>query len=119
MAGPHFVPQAIRVCDVGGGHSCSSKDLFAELSMDGNTQLGTELGRRDLLAVVIPDFQHFDVSPVGRDEHTVPDVGDGSHLAADLGYSPCWMFADVEQLQLPALEQGPRARGGIAAANQV
>src|ERR1700724_2636319 len=87
---------------------------------DGETCLHTDLRRGGLLAVLVPELENLDLSTLRRNEHALAfDSRHRADGALDLRKSPMGVFASIEQLQLPALERGPRGRCRVAAADQV
>src|SRR5688572_3442102 len=78
-----------------------------------------ELAGADLAAVGAFHAQHIDASVGAHDgKARVADVDDFAELAADAFRSLCGKGLRVKNLQRLAVESGPRAGRGTAAANQ-
>src|SRR6202140_3167061 len=87
---------------------------------DGETCFPTDLRSGKLLAVLVAELENLDLPTPRRNEHALAfDRGHRADRALDLRKSAMDVFASVEQLQLPALERGPRGRCRVAAADQV
>ena len=92
----------------------------AEQHPRGESRLGAELARLQFLAVLIAQREDFDLAALRGDaEAVVAQSRSRCRWPLDLGEGARGVFAGVEQLQLLAVEQRPRARRRIAAADQV
>src|SRR5688500_172536 len=79
-----------------------------------------ELSTADLLAVGTACAQHFDRPALrGHAKARLGDVGHFADLAAHVGIATEGVFLRVEDLDLLAVQRGPRARRRIAAADHV
>src|SRR6266404_1086690 len=98
----------------------SSSRLLAEDRPGGQAERASDLSARELLALGGPRPQHLDAAALRGDlEAAVDHVGDLADLAHDVGEAAEEVLARVEELELLAVERGPRAGCGIAAPDQV
>src|SRR5215475_5467401 len=82
--------------------------------------LSDEFGPGHLLAVLMHGLEHLDPPPLGGDEEALrADFGDFADLPLHRAERAHEVLAAVEDLDLLAAERGPRARGGVAAADEV
>src|SRR5215467_4072833 len=82
--------------------------------------LSDEFGCGDLLAVLVLGLEHLDPPPLSGDEEALPaDFGDFADLPLHRAECAHEVLAAIEDLDLLAAERGPRARRGVAAADEV
>src|SRR3974377_1291540 len=94
--------------------------LAAEESASGDAVLRDELRRGDFLAVFVLGLEHLDAPSLGGHEEALrADFGDLADLALHRAEGAYQMLAAVENLDLFAVQRGPGAWSGIAAAYDV
>src|SRR5579863_956244 len=92
----------------------------AENRAGGEAGLPAELRRGEFLAVLRAQGEDFDLPALRAHQQTLlPDVGDRADLALDLAEGAREMFARLEHSQLLAVQERPRRRRRIAAADEV
>src|SRR5215467_14891718 len=94
--------------------------LAAQHSAGGNTVLRDEVGRGDFLALFVLGLEYLDAAALGGHEEALrADFRDLADLALHGAEGAHPMLAAVEDLQPLAVDRGPGARRGIAAAYEV
>src|SRR5262249_52101437 len=94
--------------------------LAAEERAGGGAGLSEEFRCGDFLAVLVLRLEDLDPPPLGSDEEALgADFGDLADFSLHGAEGAHEVLAAVEDLDFLAVERGPRAGRGIAAADQV